>query len=57
MSRIGKKPIPIPEKVQVKLQGNALEVEGPQGNLKQEFPASITVEIDEKERLVLVNRS
>ena len=41
MSRIGKKPIPIPKGVTVKLGGDAVEVQGPKGKLRQPFPAGI----------------
>jgi len=35
MSRIGKKPITIPEKVEVKIEGNQVKVKGPKGELSQ----------------------
>src|SRR5688572_33479271 len=35
MSRIGKKPIPIPKGVTVKISGDAVEVQGPKGKLRQ----------------------
>src|ERR1700693_6070723 len=44
MSRIGKKPIPIPKGVTVKLEGNTVLVEGPKGRLDTELPAGITME-------------
>ncbi len=33
MSRIGKKPIPLPKGVEVKLDGNVVNIKGPKGNL------------------------
>ena len=33
MSRIGKKPIPIPKGVTVKIEGNTVLVQGPKGKL------------------------
>jgi large subunit ribosomal protein L6 len=42
MSRIGKKPIPIPKGVSVKIAGNAVEVQGPKGKLRQPVPPGIT---------------
>jgi large subunit ribosomal protein L6 len=42
MSRIGKKPIPIPKGVSVKIAGNAVEVQGPKGKLRQPIPPGIT---------------
>ena len=44
MSRIGKKPIPIPKGVTVKLEGNTVLVQGPKGKLDTELPAGITVQ-------------
>ena len=41
MSRIGKKPIPIPKCVTVKVGGDAVEVQGPKGKLRQPFPPGI----------------
>lgn len=34
MSRIGRKPIEIPHGVEVKVDGNAVKVKGPKGELK-----------------------
>src|SRR3954449_4574844 len=45
MSRIGKKPIPIPKGVTVKVAGDAVEVQGPKGKLRQAFPAGINFEM------------
>lgn len=47
MSRIGKLPVAIPDKVKVAVEdGNLVKVEGPKGKLEQVFdaPVSITVE-------------
>ena len=44
MSRIGKKPIPIPQGVKVQVQGNVVAVQGPKGKLETRIPASITME-------------
>ena len=45
MSRIGKKPISIPKGVTVKVAGDAVEVQGPKGKLRQAFPAGINFEM------------
>ena len=45
MSRIGKKPIAIPKGVTVKVAGDAVEVQGPKGKLRQAFPAGIDFEM------------
>lgn len=44
MSRIGKQPVVIPDKVSVKIQGNHVTVEGPKGTLARELPSAIFVE-------------
>ena len=43
MSRIGKKPIPLPGGVKVRI-GDQLEVTGPKGTLTAPIPAGITIE-------------
>ena len=43
MSRIGKKPIPLPSGVKIKV-GEELEVTGPKGKLKVPIPHGITIE-------------
>lgn len=45
MSRIGKKLVVIPAKVEVKLEGQELTVKGPKGELKQTLHPDMTVEI------------
>ncbi len=49
MSRIGKQPIPVPEKVKVDISGQTVSVEGPKGNLSKTFnsAASIVLEAGE----------
>ena len=44
MSRIGKKPIPIPKGVTVKIEGNTVLVQGPKGKLDTALPAGIKIE-------------
>ena len=46
MSRIGKKPIPIPKGVTVKIAGDAVEVQGPKGKLRQPLPPGIGFELE-----------
>jgi large subunit ribosomal protein L6 len=45
MSRIGKRPIPIPSGVTVSIGEEAVEVKGPKGQLRQPLPPGITFEI------------
>ncbi len=47
MSRIGKKPISIPKGVTVKVDQDAIEVQGPKGKLKQPFPPGITFDVSD----------
>jgi large subunit ribosomal protein L6 len=44
MSRIGKKPIPLPKGVSVKIEAGAIDVQGPKGKLRQPMPAGIVFE-------------
>ncbi len=53
MSRIGFKPIEIPENVTLELQGNVLKVKGPKGELTQEIK---DVELDIQDKVLHVKR-
>jgi large subunit ribosomal protein L6 len=44
MSRIGKKPIPLPSTVKYKVEGNTVLVEGPKGKLTAMVPTGIKLE-------------
>lgn len=50
MSRIGKKPILIPNGVDVKIDGNKLIVKGPKGEIQKEFREEIGIEIDSSKK-------
>lgn len=52
MSRVGKKPISLPQDVEFKKEGNVVTVKGAKGSLTQEIPADITIE-QEDGQLVL----
>lgn len=52
MSRIGKLPIAIPAKVEVKVSGNSVHVKGPKGELRQDIKDGITVKVEGSEVLV-----
>ncbi len=41
MSRIGKKPIPLPKGVTIKIAADAVEVQGPKGKMTQAIPPGI----------------
>lgn len=48
MSRIGKQPINVPEKVEVKLNGNNIDVKGPKGQLTYTFKNLVKIEKADK---------
>ncbi|MFI5359169.1 MAG: 50S ribosomal protein L6 [Halanaerobiales bacterium] len=52
MSRIGKMPIDIPEKVEVKIDGNSVTVKGPKGELSREFSPLINIELVDNQILL-----
>lgn len=55
MSRIGKKPIEIPEKVKAQLKEGIVNVSGPIGNLHLAIPSILSIELGDK--LMTVKRS
>ncbi|MEK7309520.1 MAG: 50S ribosomal protein L6 [Planctomycetota bacterium] len=54
MSRLGRKPVPIPDGVKVAVNGNAVKAEGPKGSLEYKLPANVKVKIDEAKKLLSV---
>jgi large subunit ribosomal protein L6 len=44
MSRIGKKPIPIPQGVKATVEGNVVKLQGPKGTLNTPIPPGVKVE-------------
>jgi len=55
MSRLGKIALPLPQGVKIKVDGDAINVEGPKGKLAASLMSGIT--LDTGERGVTVNRS
>ena len=49
MSRIGKNPVVIPEKVEVKVEGAFVSVKGPNGNLEYTFTDKVKIDLNGKE--------
>ncbi len=47
MSRIGKKPIPIPKGVTVTVGSDAVEVQGPKGKLRQVLPPGVAFALED----------
>ena len=52
MSRIGRKPIPVPSGVTVSIEPELVRVNGPKGELTERIPRDIAVEQDGEELLV-----
>ena len=52
MSRVGNAPIAIPNNVEVKIDGQHVEVKGPKGTMTVEVPAPITVAVEENQIVV-----
>ncbi len=49
MSRIGKKPVVIPDGVKITQEGNFLKIKGPKGELEQQIHPNISIEIVENQ--------
>jgi large subunit ribosomal protein L6 len=47
MSRIGKQPIPLPQKVEVDIRGSHVTVKGPKGQLERSFDPAMTIKLDD----------
>ncbi|MCG8584871.1 MAG: 50S ribosomal protein L6 [Pirellulales bacterium] len=56
MSRIGKKPVPIPSGVKVNVAGRKIDVEGKVGKLSYEFRPEVDVAVGESGNEVVVSR-
>ena len=52
MSRIGKSPVQIPEKVSIDINGLTITVKGPKGELKRLMPEGVN--FDQKENQIIV---
>ena len=52
MSRVGNAPIAIPNGVEVKINGQVVEVKGPKGSLNFEMPEPITAAVEDNEIVV-----
>jgi large subunit ribosomal protein L6 len=55
MSRIGKKPIPVPAKVTVTIDGQAVSVKGPKGELARVLPEGVVV-VQEGDTIVVTRQ-
>ena len=52
MSRIGKKPIRIPQGVKVQVEGATVRAEGPKGKLAQPVPAGLSARLENNELVI-----
>jgi len=52
VSRIGKSPVLIPEKVEVSVSDDGISVSGPGGNLSKRFDASVSIEVTDSQVVV-----
>jgi len=52
MSRIGKKPIPIPKGVKIALAGTLVKVEGPMGKVAKKIPENVAVVVEPEQVLI-----
>lgn len=57
MSRIGKKPVPLPSGVKVSVQNSTIKTAGPKGELSWSHPAEVAVEVDDSSNLITVTRT
>ena len=48
MSRIGNKPINVPDGVEVKIDGQHITVKGPKGTLERDIHKNISIALDDK---------
>ncbi len=56
MSRIGRQPVPVPQNVEVEIQGTRVRVKGPKGELEYTFPAALEITFDPERRWITVKR-
>src|ERR1035437_7370168 len=54
MSRLGKKPLKIPEKVKVEFKGHVLKIKGPLEEISQNIPSCIDLKIQNNEILLVL---
>jgi len=52
MSRIGKQPVPIPDKVKVDIKDTTVRVEGPKGKVNKTFAPVVTITVTDKKVVV-----
>lgn len=55
MSRVGKEPIPLPQGVEVGIEGSEVRVKGPKGELSRSFHPNISISMEDN--VITVSRS
>jgi large subunit ribosomal protein L6 len=53
MSRIGKQPVFIPDKVKVDVQEHSIHVEGPKGKVTKAFAAVVKLSVNDKKQVIV----
>jgi large subunit ribosomal protein L6 len=53
MSRIGKQPVPIPDKVKVDVQEHSIQVEGPKGKVSKAFADVVRLSVNDKKQIIV----
>jgi len=56
VSRIGKKPVPVPQKVKISISGGTVSIEGPKGKIARDFRPEVEVKYAESTKAIQVNR-
>ncbi len=57
MSRLGKKPIQLPESVKFEIAASQVSVEGPKGTLTLAYDPKVTIQLDDKQIILSVPES
>jgi large subunit ribosomal protein L6 len=57
MSRLGKKPVPVPDGVKVEISGREVRVEGPQGKLELTARPEVTIRYEPDQKRIIVDRN
>jgi len=53
MSRIGKQPVPIPDKVKVDVQDHSIQVEGPKGKVHKAFAEVVRLSVNDRKQIIV----
>jgi large subunit ribosomal protein L6 len=53
MSRIGKQPVPIPDKVKVVIEDHAIQVEGPKGKVRKTFADAVRLSVNDRKQIIV----